>query len=559
MNSIQSLESRRLFNFGSFDTTFGENGIAPDSGNSLTQINVARIYEQSDGRIVTAGDVLSDWALHRYLADGSIDSGFGDDGFVQLQIEGNPVTADFVAEAPDGGLFISGQGHPQGAQFNITDTMLLAKLKADGTVDTSFPAGGSNVGMPGYFLLERATSFAPQDQPLRVLASGKLLVVSGLDSSDVVVHRYNPDGSLDRSFNKTGKLAIDLSDLPTDPVQPASGTAFTRRQRVAVQTLTETPDGSVVLTGYYIYARGTVNNDDDKPYVAVELPYFMRVSAGGTVVDRAHFELDPKKVKASRYTGLNFAPQQIESAPDGALYMTDGVQVVKLRSDFSLDGSFSTDGVAVATAHSTDPNIGDYTPNLRQFKVQSDGKVVAVASTPHFSTDALLARFNLDGSTDEVVPLDLPANNSAVLTSLALSRDGTIVASFPNLPTRVFRDDSPAGRFEGGSLREARTGPYKFSVVWRDEDGIDIDSLDNSDLKVLGPHGFDFIARLISKTLMDDGSVLARYRTGPPDSLQWSSFDNGRYTVRLLSNRVRDQAGHFAAARNLGAFTVRIG
>jgi uncharacterized delta-60 repeat protein len=556
MNQLESLEPRRMFNFGSLDSTFGDDGFAHDDLNSLTRVNVSRIFEQSDGRIIVAGNQLGDWALRRYLADGSIDTTFGTDGYAQIKVEGNPVTVNTVYETPDGGLLISGPGYA--GAFNQPNTVLLAKLKPDGSLDTSFPAGGSNVNQPGFFLLDGSFSFQDFDEPLKVLSSGKIIAVSGFDANNVIVRQYRIDGTLDKKFASNGKLKLDLSFLPTDAVQVSGQPDYTPRQKFAIQALDEAPDGSVVMMGYYIMARGTVNPDDESLYYAVTLPYLVRVSATGRVIDHAAFELIPKKFDGIYYRGTKMAPTQIQVGSDGKIFLADNQLVMRLNPDFSLDTTFSTDGIADFTAKSSNPQRGTFHPFFGQMDVQSDGRLIAVSESPETADNPLLARMNVDGSTDDVVRLDVNTNITALPRTLALSRDGTILTGFDNNIARVFRDDAPVGRFEGGTLRDARTGPYKFSVVWRDEDGMDIDSLDNGDLKVLGPSGFDFSAKLISKTLMDDGSVLARYRTGPPDGISWKAIHNGRYTVRLLSNRVSDEAGHFASARKLGAFNVRI-
>jgi uncharacterized delta-60 repeat protein len=556
MNLIESLEPRRMFNFGSLDKTFGDDGFAHDDGNSLTRVNISRVFEQSDGRVITAGNALGNWALRRYLPDGSVDSTFGTDGFAQINVDGNPVGINTVYETPDGGLLVSGFGFVNGA--NQPNTMLLAKLKPDGSLDTAFPAGGSNVNQPGFFWLDSSFTFQDFEKPVTLLSSGKVFTVSGLDASNVVVRQYNIDGTLDKKFGGSGKLKVDLSFLPTEGVSVAGQPDYTPRQKFAIQSLDEAPDGSVVMTGYYIMARGTVNPDDATPYFDVELPYLVRVSPDGRITDHSFFPLIAKKFNGTNYRGVDLGPTQIQVGSDGKIFLADDQIVMRLNPNFSLDTTFSTDGLATFTAQSSNPQRGTFTPFFGQMDVQADGKLIAVSQSPETADNPLLARMNVDGSTDEVVRLDVDPNITTIPLTLALSRDGTILTGFQNNVARVFRDDAPAGRFEGGTLRDARTGPYKFSVVWRDEDGIDIDSLDNGDVQVRTPGGSNMAAKLISKTLMDDGSVLARYRTGPPDGISWKAIHNGRYTVRLLSNRVSDAAAHFAPARNLGAFNVRI-
>src|SRR5262249_22603493 len=146
-----------------------------------------------------------------------------------------------------------------------------------------------------FFLLDGSFTFSDFENPVKVLSSGKIFTVSGFDASNVVVRQYNSDGTLDKKFASNGKLKVDLSFLPTDAVQVVGQPEYTPRLKFAIQALDEAPDGTVVMVGSYIMARGTVNPDDTSAYFSVQLPYLVRVSADGRVVDHAAFELNPKK------------------------------------------------------------------------------------------------------------------------------------------------------------------------------------------------------------------------------------------------------------------------
>ncbi|MFJ3788744.1 calcium-binding protein [Kitasatospora sp. NPDC090091] len=105
---------------GNLDGSFDVDGkVTTDFGNSEIAYGVA---VQSDGRIVAAGDSValnvSDFALARYNADGSLDSGFSGDGKVTTDFGGGFDHALGVALQPDGKAVAAGLGGP-GSDFAL--------------------------------------------------------------------------------------------------------------------------------------------------------------------------------------------------------------------------------------------------------------------------------------------------------------------------------------------------------------------------------------------------------------------------------------------------------
>lgn len=197
---------------GSPDRSFGDTGQVevPGPGGGITANDV---ISQPDGKLVTVGaDFLSPvgdraFLLMRFNRDGSIDQTFGSSGRVVTDF-GQP-RADGLAliRQPDGKLVAAGMAGDQ----NST-AFALARYNADGSLDTSFAAGGRLVTR---FRLDRATATALVRQP-----DGKL-VVSGSDvddrgrlgeRGDFALARYNADGSLDGSFGVDGKVITAIGD-----------------------------------------------------------------------------------------------------------------------------------------------------------------------------------------------------------------------------------------------------------------------------------------------------------------------------------------------------------
>jgi hypothetical protein len=53
-------------------------------------------------------------------------------------------------------------------------------------------------------------------------------------------------------------------------------------------------------------------------------------------------------------------------------------------------------------------------------------------------------------------------------------------------------------------------------------------------------------------------NVLARYKVSPPNGSEWTSADNGTYTISVLTDAVRSLEATAAEAGVLGTFLVNI-
>jgi hypothetical protein len=99
---------------------------------------------------------------------------------------------------------------------------------------------------------------------------------------------------------------------------------------------------------------------------------------------------------------------------------------------------------------------------------------------------------------------------------------------------------------------------YQVLATASDNVSVNVSSLDSNDLRVTGPNGFNELIPFVSVNLNYDGTPrLATYAFTPPGGF-WDSADNGTYTVSLEANQVSDTSGNFAAAEQLGTFTVNI-
>ncbi len=125
---------------GSLDTTFSSDGkVITDFGVSALGYGVAI---QSDGKIVVVGSVETgneDFALARYNPNGSLDTTFSGDGEVTTDFFGSYDEAYSVAIQSDGKIVAAGYAY-HGA--TTSDDFALARYLSDGSLDTTFSGNG---------------------------------------------------------------------------------------------------------------------------------------------------------------------------------------------------------------------------------------------------------------------------------------------------------------------------------------------------------------------------------------------------------------------------------
>jgi uncharacterized delta-60 repeat protein len=178
---------------GSLDPTFGAGGkVVTDLGSTEVARSVAI---QPDGKLLVAGQTGGDFAVVRYNADGSLDTGFGSSGVVRTDFGGGTDLARTVLVQPDGKIVVAGR-----TQLGSTVQFALARYNADGSLDPTFGTGGLvTTNLNG-------AAFAA------VMEGDDLVVVgtAGQAVVDFAVVRYLPDGSLDPGFGSGGIVTTDF-------------------------------------------------------------------------------------------------------------------------------------------------------------------------------------------------------------------------------------------------------------------------------------------------------------------------------------------------------------
>src|SRR6266566_6132870 len=150
---------------------------------------------------VGAAIVLT-WLISSQVAEaaaGDLDPTFGTTGMVMTDINRSTDIANAVAIQADGKLVVVGQTYKQNDFSN--EDFVVTRYNPDGTLDTTFGRGGKvRTDFPGLAAVPSSVVIQPD---------GKIVVAGGAFplftfAGDFKVVRYNPNGSLDTSFGDGG-------------------------------------------------------------------------------------------------------------------------------------------------------------------------------------------------------------------------------------------------------------------------------------------------------------------------------------------------------------------
>jgi len=186
---------------GDLDTGFGTGGKVTTPVNAGSDEAYA-VALQSDGKILVAGTTETtansyDFALVRYNADGSLDTGFGTGGKVTTPFGTSPDKAYAIAVQPDGKIVLGGEATVPTYGYDFA----LVRYNADGSLDTGFGTGGkvttslkADSGRDVIFSLTQQT----------VGGQPRIVAVGG--DGDFLLARYTSAGALDTTFGTGGKI-----------------------------------------------------------------------------------------------------------------------------------------------------------------------------------------------------------------------------------------------------------------------------------------------------------------------------------------------------------------
>jgi uncharacterized delta-60 repeat protein len=375
---------------GSLDTTFGIGGRV---GTQEPFRNVAQsLAILNDGKIVVGGYSSNgsdiDFAVYKYLQDGSLDTTFGTLGKVLTNVNGADDFGYTLKVQPDGKILLAGS-----TMVNGNVDCGIVRYESDGTLDTTFGNGGiviSNTSPGNYPDFIRAIVLQTDG---KIIASGRVWNGS---TSVFGTTRYNTDGSLDNTFGTGGSVMTPLSANGAEDYD------------VALQS-----DGKIVCVG---------ENNTGSTYKAV----IVRYNANGTLDNT----FGTGGIVNTLIGNMCYA-QSVTVQPDNKIVVSGtsaGVVssgysdflVVRYNSNGTLDLTFGSGGYVTT-------DFGGFASDFGcSVLLQPDAKILVAGYSEKGGTYHIsLARYNPDVLTG----IEESENNSLAIPCLSI---------FPNPSTGSF-------------------------------------------------------------------------------------------------------------------------
>ncbi len=328
---------------------------------------------------------------------------FAKPGDLDLGFGGNGIVTTEIGSSNDIARSVAIQSDGKivvaGHGYNIIkDDFALVRYNPDGSLDRSFGSNG---------IVTTAVGSNSNHGHSVAIQSDEKIVAAGWSyngiNKDFALVRYNPNGSLDESFGSAGIVTT------------AIGSDSDYAQSVAIQS-----NGKIVVAGY---SRIGINNDF--ALVCYNPNGSLDSSFGSAGI-----------VTTSIGSGNAYA-QSVAIQSDGKIVVTgyssnDGYIInftlVRYNPDGSLNTSFGSGGIVTT-------EVGKYSSYAKSVIIQSDGKIVAAGnSNSNDKDDFALVRYNPDGSLDSnfgsagIVTTAI-GSSSDIANSVAIQSNGKIVAA----------------------------------------------------------------------------------------------------------------------------------
>ncbi len=474
--SNEDLALVRYNSNGSLDTTFGAGGkVVTPVGTGRDEIRGIAI--QPDGKIVVSGfatSASSDFVVARYNANGTLDASFNGTGTNTLSFGVTFEESFDVALQSDGKIVTVGIAY-NGSNYD----MAIARLNANGTLDTSFDGDGKRILAIGIGT-ESGRSVAIQND-------GKI-VVGGYNyngsNDDFVVVRLTSSGALDSTFDGDGiaNVPILVSDLGFD---------------MALQ-----PDGKIVMAG-------AISNGSGYDYG------LMRLNTNGSLDNS--FD-DNGFLSTAIGTGDDYAlsiamqgSSKIVVAGTSRVGSNDDFSVARytMNNTIDLGALFATQGTTIFGADADD-NSGFSVSDAGDINGDGFDELIIGASygdasgnTKANAGESYVIFGKADWSTTPTIDLaNLGSAGITIFGANASDQSGRSVSSAGDVNGDGF-DDLAIGAIGGDALGNAKSDAGESYVIfgkgdWSSTPTIDLASLGTAGITIFGAESGDTSGRSVS-------------------------------------------------------------
>ncbi|HKQ54116.1 MAG TPA: hypothetical protein VJT74_17195, partial [Pyrinomonadaceae bacterium] len=404
----------RLNSDGTLDTSFNSNTTGTDDG------SVMAVIVQPDGKIIIGGSFANynggdcSNGVARLNADGTLDASFNSGGF------GTNNTVAAAALQPDGKVIIAGSFSDYN---NAAASDGVARLNSDGTLDATFNPSGAGT--------DAAVAAVAVQPGGKVIIGGSFANYNGADCSDKIA-RLNADGTLDTTFNNGGAGAdagVNAVAVQTDGKILIGGlfTSYNGDSNAADHITRLLP-----ATGSLAFSSATYNADETAGDATITLTrtggsdnkVVAKVSLTDVTTSAADYRFAPGTVDTSFTpgTGADSTVWGVAVQADGKILIggnflnydgTPRTRIARLNSDGTLDASFNPGTGANGIVHAIAP--------------QADGRILVGGEFTSYdgTSRSRIARLNSDGTLD--TSFDPGAGANGNVWAIFLQPDGKLI------------------------------------------------------------------------------------------------------------------------------------
>lgn len=325
---------------------------------------------------------------------GDLDTTFGTGGKVVTTV-GTSDDAIDAAIQPDGKIVAVGRN-----LFTTNDwDVALTRHNPDGSLDAGFGNGGK------VRIIETGSQIP---SALAVQTDGKIIVVGweSTTQANLLLYRFNPDGSLDAAFGTAGKVVLNIG------------------VSVAYDVVIQ-PDGKIVLAGVLGFGS------DSRMTV-------FRLNSGGT--------LDT----TFNSVGYNNTTTSLIGAAYVIALQNDGKIIVGgIENGTCKWGRFNTDGTLEGSLVST-----PFRTRFEDVAIQPDGKIIFTGSQNFFA----VSRYNPDKTIDNFFGTSGTVQLTFLPVSVAVQPNGKILVGGSRFPPNVSNWNFTLERLDGNGIPDIGFG-----------------------------------------------------------------------------------------------------
>ncbi len=384
---------------------------------------------------------------------GFLDATFGNGGKVVTAIDSFSLLASELRIQPDGKIVAVGRVQMTGGA--LLNGFVVVRYNDDGTLDNTFGSGGKVIN---HF---NSANQREASQTLNIQPDGKIIVggTTTTSTSDMVLVRYNNNGTIDNSFGSNGLSVADFGSsdytyttlLKPDGKIITAGASYGFPQALLIQyTPNGLRDSSFGINGVAISpAYSGINNYLNVNGLAIQTNGNILVGGYSTKFDAIRFlpngTIDSSYgdngrarinlLGSSYYLNLQ---QDGKAILSGTTFLNNHNQIalVRVNTNGLLDSSFGTAGIVIT-------DIDTAKGFSFQSFIQPDGKILVAGTNslgggviPNlpangYRGDFVLLRYNSDGTIDSsfgvqgIITTDFGLQDNAA--SLAVQSDGKVI------------------------------------------------------------------------------------------------------------------------------------